>query len=155
VRVRSDVERKRLQGLRATERMREEDRQSLYNAQVTQRTFDHLAQQAATLLDAGLNVVVDAAFLMRAERQRFRALAAAHGARFTVLVCTAEPAVLRQRIVQRLEADDDASDATLAVLARQQEFAQAVEADEAAVAIHTDRGDAELEATLRAAFPKD
>jgi len=61
-------------------------------------------------------VIVDAAFLRRGERERFAALAAAAGARFSILDCHAPMAVLRARIAARRARADDASEADESVL---------------------------------------
>ena len=138
VRIRSDVERKRLFGLAPTDRADTALAQQLYGADATQRTFDHLAALASTLLAAGLDVVVDAAFLRRAERDRFRALAAHHGTQFTLVECTAPEAVLRERLARRQRAGHDASDADGAVLSLQLSHREPVAADEGAETVDTD-----------------
>ena len=74
---------------------------------------------APQLLDAGFSVVVDAAFLTRAQRAPFIALARARGCPCHVLVCAAELAILRQRIEWRRAQGTDASEATLEVLEAQ------------------------------------
>jgi predicted kinase len=91
----------------------------LYGTEATARTYGRLAELARTLLQAGLHTVVDAAFLRRQERDAMRALAAAAGARLTLLECHAPEAVLRERVRRRVADNRDASDADLAVLERQ------------------------------------
>ena len=127
VRVRSDVERKRLFALPPTARAVPE----LYSPDTTRRTYERLAELADGALAAGIPVVVDAANLNRRERDTMRAVAAAQGAHFTLLVCEAPPAVLLARVQARMAADGDASDATPEVLARQQGWAEWPGADEA------------------------
>ncbi len=119
IRLRSDVERKRLQGLPARTRASERPGEGLYAATARRAVYSHLAVLAGRLLAAGYPVVVDAAFLERAERDRFRDLARAAGCRFAIVSCEAPEAVLRARVAARLAAGSDASDAGLAVLASQ------------------------------------
>jgi predicted kinase len=119
IRIRSDVERKRLFGLAATERPDAPQTTQLYGSTATQRTYARLDALASALLDAGLQPIVDAAFLRREEREGLRAVAAAHGAWFTLIECHAPNEVLRERVRRRLSADNDASDANLSVLAMQ------------------------------------
>jgi predicted kinase len=119
IRIRSDVERKRLFGLAATARPDLTQAAQLYGSAATRRTYARLDALAGTLLDAGQHTIVDAAFLRRDERERLRAVAAAHGARFTLIECHAPDEVLRERVRRRLRTDNDASDADLSVLAMQ------------------------------------
>ena len=119
LRVRSDLERKRLHGLAALARTGSPVGQSLYGAGASRRTYAALAATADRLLTAGFNAIVDAAFLRRAERVAFRQVAAANGARFAILHCSAPTAELERRIVRRAAGGRDASEATLAVLRQQ------------------------------------
>jgi aminoglycoside phosphotransferase family enzyme/predicted kinase len=116
IRLRSDVERKRLFGLAPVERSTGRSTFDLYAPDVTQRTYDHLAQQAARVIAAGFSVLVDATFLKRAQRDAFRRLAAQLGVPFTILECRAHPETLRRRVAQRSAQGGDASEADLAVL---------------------------------------
>ncbi len=138
VRIRSDVERKRLAGLAATDRPAPEDLARLYGTAMTQRTYARLQTLASELLRAGLNVIVDAASLRRHERDAFRALAAGEGADFSLVECTAPEAVLRARIERRMAADHDVSDATPAVLDFQLRIRDPLAAEEDALLLDTD-----------------
>ncbi len=75
IRVRSDVERKRLAGVAAPERSRSDVGQGLYAADMTGRTYARLADLARAVIDAGFPVVVDATFLARIQREAFSGLA--------------------------------------------------------------------------------
>jgi uncharacterized protein len=138
VRIRSDVERKRLFGIPVTARPDAAQAARLYGADATQRTYQRLAGLASTLLDAGLDVIVDAAFLRGAERTAFAALAAPRGARFAIVDCQAPVPVLRERLARRAAENRDASDADIAVLAQQLQWHEAPTADEAVVRLDTD-----------------
>jgi len=119
LRVRSDLERKRLHGLAALARTGSAIGQGLYGAAASRRTYAALAATADRLLGQGFNAIVDAAFLRRAERLAFRQVAAANGARFAILDCAAPEAELERRIAQRAAGGRDASEATFAVLRQQ------------------------------------
>jgi len=119
VRVRSDVERKRLAGLAANDHSQAHLGAALYDTASTRRTYERLERSAAAIVDAGLMAIVDATFLHRAERQGFARLAQRLGARFAIVVCTADADTLRARVAARTAAGTDASDATLEVLAAQ------------------------------------
>lgn len=70
------------------------------------------------MLAEGYPAVVDAAFLARAKRGRFRAVAAEYGAPFLILDFQAPEAVLRQRVAGRGRQNSDASEAGLAIRER-------------------------------------
>jgi aminoglycoside phosphotransferase family enzyme/predicted kinase len=138
VRIRSDVERKRLAGVAVTARPTAGQARELYSLAMNTRTYARLQSLARELLRAGLNVIVDAAALRRHERDDLRALATAAGARFVLVECTAPEAVLRERIARRRMADHDASDATLEVLDFQLGIHEPLAADESAFTLPTD-----------------
>ncbi|MCU0973659.1 MAG: AAA family ATPase [Burkholderiales bacterium] len=119
VRIRSDVERKRLAGLAAESRSGSAVDAGLYTPEATQRSYERLRQLAETVLRAGYSVVLDATFLARGERDACRALARATGAAFRIVACQAHPTALRERVVTREQAGQDASEAGLPVLERQ------------------------------------
>ncbi len=119
VRLRSDVERKRLHGLRATQASGSGLNTGLYSPQAHTDTYAHLLERARLLLRAGWSVLVDAAFLRRQEREAFAALAQATGCPFHILATEAPLAVLRERITARQAHGGDASEATVAVLEQQ------------------------------------
>ncbi|MBS0468375.1 MAG: AAA family ATPase [Proteobacteria bacterium] len=131
VRLRSDVERKRLYGLAP---LADSAAQGLdiYTPEASRRTFARLAEQAQGLLQAGYPVIVDAAFLRRAERAAFHALARELQLPFAILHCHAGAASLQERVQQRQAAGRDPSEANLAVLARQQQLADPIAGDELA-----------------------
>ena len=89
-----------------------------------------LGALAETLLAAGLPVVVDAASLRRDERQALQMLAARQAVDFSLVVCSAPPERLRERIEARQAQGDDPSDATVEVLALQQRVQEPLTPDE-------------------------
>lgn len=123
VRLRSDVERKRLFGLHA---LADSNARGLdiYTPDASQRTFARLRALAGAVIDAGYPVIVDAAFLRQAERDAFHALAQERGVPFAILHCHAAAEQLRKRVAQRLAAGGDPSEADLGVLAHQHEVAE-------------------------------
>lgn len=135
VRLRSDIERKRLHGLAADARTGSAPGAGLYAAQATRATYDRLSGLARRMLPSGFPVIVDATFLHRAERNAFRGVAACAGARFLILACEAPSGVLRERILSRARSGADASEATLEVLERQIAAREPLDAVELADAI--------------------
>jgi len=151
IRLRSDVERKRLCGLAPLERSTGRSALTLYAPEVTQRTYEQLAQQATLVMQAGYTAIVDATFLTRAHRDAFRRLAAQFGVPFTILDFRADTETLRRRVARRSAHADDASEADLAVLHGQCATQEPLTADEqgSALTIDTDAPQA-LERLLEA-----
>jgi len=114
IRLRSDVERKRLFGLGALESSRALGLE-IYSREATTSTYVRLFALARIVLAAGFSAVIDAAFLRRGERDAARELARACGARFEILACRAPDEVLQRRLAARTS---DASEADSAVLRR-------------------------------------
>jgi predicted kinase len=138
IRVRSDVERKRLFGLAAQARPVGDEAEALYGRAATIRTYARLQELATLLLAGGLHTIADAAFLHRSERDAMRAVAAAAGARLTLIECTAPLDVLRERVRRRSVDNRDASDADLGVLEQQLRSCEPVQDDEQAQRLPTD-----------------
>jgi aminoglycoside phosphotransferase family enzyme/predicted kinase len=126
IRLRSDVERKRLHGLGMLDDSRAMGL-DLYGADTTARTYAQLFGLARDALQAGYPVILDAAFPHRAERDQAHAVARDLGVPFSIMHCEAPLPVLRQRLLARR---GDASEATLAVLEQLLPGAQALAGDE-------------------------
>jgi len=141
VRVRSDVERKRLHGLAPDARTASGLDTGLYAPEAGERTYRRLADLARTAIEAGHSVIVDAACLKRAQRATLCEAAARSRAPFVILDVRAPEAVLRARIAARAREGRDASEADLAVLDHQIATAEPLGPDERprVVAVDTDR----------------
>lgn len=119
IRIRSDVERKRLHRLRPEQHSKSGLGSHLYTERATIETYNRLLQLAGITLDAGYAVIVDATFLRRKQRSPFRELARAKRIPLLIVHCQATTDTLQQRIVQREKAGGDASEASLTVLQQQ------------------------------------
>ena len=128
IRLRSDVERKRLFGLDMLEDSRARGL-NLYDADATARTYKHLFETARTALQAGYPVILDAAFLRRAERTEALALARTLDVPFSIVACQAPLPVLRARLLGRR---GDPSEADAGVLERLRMVAEPLASDELA-----------------------
>jgi len=140
IRVRADVERKRLFGLAANARGDAAVNARLYSAGATDATHERLRQAARVALRSGFSVILDATFLDHAPRARARALAESLGVGFVIIDLPVEVPTLRERVRLRTARADDASDADLAVLESQLGHARPLRPDEQA-AVFTFRGD--------------
>jgi aminoglycoside phosphotransferase family enzyme/predicted kinase len=119
LRLRSDIHRKRIFGLKATERPTAELRREMYSEATSHATYAVLHEKAAAILYAGYNVIVDATFLKLGDRETFHDLAKRQHALFAILDCHSDEQTLRQRVADRMAKNEDASDADLHVLEQQ------------------------------------
>ncbi|KLU05229.1 hypothetical protein RISK_002720 [Rhodopirellula islandica] len=148
-RLRSDIERKRMFGQSAMQRLTPDtvgflnkapsstaspmiasqdiasqdigpqENAALYSSEANEQTYQRLSQLARRILASGHSVIVDATFLRRADRQQFHELAEQAGVPIAILDCHSDLQTLRQRVADRLAHREDASDADLDVLDRQ------------------------------------
>lgn len=151
IRIRSDVERKRLAGLAAAARSESPIEGGLYARAESARLYERLGDLARGLLASGQSVIVDAAFLVRSERARFRQIARAGGFGFRTILCDAPIAILRARVAERARAGRDASEADVPVLDHQLTRYEAPSQDEASdlVVLATDRPIERVEESAR------
>ena len=151
IRVRSDIERKRISGLAPLARSGSTPASGLYTADLTQTTYHRLLDLARIGVNAGYAVIVDATFLKRWQRDLFRREAATRGVPFVIVDVAAPEATLRARIAARLAAGGDASEAGPAVLTYQLAQREALSAAEASAALHIDTAHADVETIQREA----
>jgi aminoglycoside phosphotransferase family enzyme/predicted kinase len=119
IRLRSDVERKRLAGMAAGDRPADAAATAaVYSAEMTRRTYERLADLSRTVLTAGWVAVVDAACLQRWQRGILADAAGRAGADLVWLDLDVPAAVAIGRVQSRAGGDDP-SDATAQVVAGQ------------------------------------
>ncbi|MBE9559725.1 MAG: AAA family ATPase [Proteobacteria bacterium] len=139
IRIRSDVERKRLFETTSTnDAPVEVDKNintGIYSKNASQQTYTKLIELTSITIQAGYSVVVDAAFLKHEQRELFRQLAQRLEVPFVILEITAPAELLRQRIAQR---KNDVSDADLAVLEHQLSNWQPLHEEEFSTAVRVD-----------------
>lgn len=143
IRLRSDIERKRLGGLSPLARSNSKLDSGIYAAELTLTTYHRLLDLTRAITSAGYAVVVDATFLKRWQRTLFRREARVRGLPIAIVGTTASEATLRARIMTRLASGTDASEANAAVLTHQLAQFEPLAADEQATAlcIDTAQGD--------------
>jgi aminoglycoside phosphotransferase family enzyme/predicted kinase len=130
VQVRSDVERKRLFEYRIDAKTGSGVQTGIYTAQAGLQTYARLADLARFLIEGGYTAIVDAAFLRRNERDRFRQLARQLGVPFVLLHFSADENTLRQRIRARQDSGHDPSEAGVEVLEAQLRSQEPLDSDE-------------------------
>jgi predicted kinase len=120
IRLRSDVERKRLAGMRPTDRPPSEAASAaLYAESFTRRVYERLAALARTVLGAGRSVVVDAACTKRWQRDRLARVAAECESLLVWLEFDVPAEAVLARVAARGAAGTDPSDASADVVSRQ------------------------------------
>lgn len=135
VHLRSDIERKRLEGLAALSRTGSALDSGIYTRDKTDQTYQRLLQLAQQLLQEGYSVIVDATFLFSEQRRVFRELAAQLSIPFAILDMQTPESLLRQRIRQRQQQARDPSEADERVLELQLQNRQPLTSEELACAI--------------------
>lgn len=140
IHIRSDVERKRLFGLRAEERSGSARDAGIYTAGASELTYQHMLELAADMIEAEHSVLIDATFLGRSQRAPFIALARRHDVAIKVLHVTCDEAKLRDRVRKRQTEGLDASEADEAVLTEQLRRVELPSAEEGATVIEVDSG---------------
>jgi len=109
IRIRSDVERKRILAGQLVE----------YSADAIADVYDHLLDAAASVVKGGTSVIVDATFVDVTHRNRFADLAKSLGVSLRIIYTTAPREVLETRVIERTRRGLDPSDADIHVLQQQ------------------------------------
>lgn len=135
IRIRSDVERKRLFGVDRGEGVAAEPNEGIYTPEASRATYEVLVELAGSALRAGVPVIVDAVFATREQRRPFESLAGELGVPFVILEFEASPEVLRTRVRNRPRG---ASDADERILAHQLRSWTAVEPEESGHVVAVD-----------------
>ena len=132
IHLRSDVERKRLYNLQATDKSDSAVDRGIYSKEATEKTYAKLYTLADHILRNHWNVIVDATFLKQEHRKKFRQLAGEHQVPFVIMDCRADIKSLQQRVTSRSREIATISEANLEVLQHQTESAQAFTGEEQA-----------------------
>jgi len=136
IHIRSDIERKRLVGLKALERS--EENRCLYASDSSQKTYRRLLDLALICINAGISVIVDATFLKGSNRQMFIKIAEAHHTPCRILRFSAPDAVLIERVKRRNQRGDDASEADTGVVRLQLVIQEPLTIEEEAITFDID-----------------
>ncbi|TDT44599.1 hypothetical protein DES49_0712 [Halospina denitrificans] len=136
IRIRSDVERKRLFNLGPTQSSESGRDSGIYTREATEQTYEQLEKLTREALMAGFPVIVDSAALRRDERESLHDIAEALGLPGLTVSCEAPEAVLRERIRERARQRDEVSEATEAVLDHQLETADPISESESTHTVH-------------------
>lgn len=132
IRIRSDVERKRLFNILPCDNPQEDIAQGIYSPEATHKTYLKLLEITEDIIDAGLPVIVDATFSSLEQRNLFKELANKKQIRFVIMEFVASNKTLKQRIFKR---EQGVSDADITVLENQIQYWKPLEQNEKALSI--------------------
>jgi predicted kinase len=126
IHLRSDVERRR----EFTAAGAAPAKEDLYSAENIASIYARLLDLAGSILDSGKAVIVDATFLKHDQRERFLSMSQNRGVRALILDVECDEALMRRRIVKRLDHGNDPSEADTRVLDEQLRKAHPLSASE-------------------------
>lgn len=135
IRIRSDVERKRLFGLAALADSKAQIGVDIYSEDATRRTYARMEELARVVITAGFPVIVDAAFVLHVEREGFRALAQEMNVPFVIASVQTDAALLAERLALRSKRGNDASEADVSVMQKLQVVQEPLRGDESSAAL--------------------
>ena len=140
IRIRSDILRKSLAGLSATERTESGLGTDLYSKAKSTDLYLTMADLAVRIAQTGETVIVDAASLTYQQRQSLRTTASASNIGPTLLSFCASPETLKARITKRQTQRTDPSEADEAVLQWQVDHQDPIAPQEDAITFDTETG---------------
>lgn len=126
----SDVIRKEILGIPATEHRLDKYGEGIYRSNATGRTYDALLDRASTALERRESVILDASFMRREDRDRARKLAEQTGSRFFIVECTCADEVAVKRLIERLRQSGQPSDGRPEIFAEQRKRFEAISVGE-------------------------
>ena len=130
IRIRTDIERKRLHALSPQAHSHATIEGGMYSPAETDLTYGHVCALARRVVTAGYVTIVDAAFLKRRQRDQFRDLASTLSIPFLIVSLSASPDTLRDRLSRRSRSGTDVSEADTRVLDYQQRTQERLAPDE-------------------------
>ncbi|MDO6563900.1 AAA family ATPase [Amphritea sp. 1_MG-2023] len=134
IRIRSDVERKRLH----RELSLKGDNLELYGNEMNVHTYNHLKALTRKLLNAGETVIVDATFIRERTRKNYLKMATKLGVEIRIIACHCNQTVMEKRLISRQQIGSDPSDADVSIMRQQQESQQPLKAEELAYSYRVD-----------------
>lgn len=116
--LRSDAIRKQIAGIDLMQRGSDE----IYTTEMTAKTYTRLAELGALLTSKGFTVILDAKYDRVSLRSQAIAAVQAQNIPVEIIYCNAPVEVLQQRLRDRSATNNDIADATVELLASQQDF---------------------------------
>jgi predicted kinase len=138
VRLRSDVERKRLFDLAETGKSQSAVGKGIYDEDANRKSYGHLFDLARQILGSGHSVILDAAFLESGYRSGAIAVAEECNCPIVIVDVVADRERMRRRLQERGRESTDASEADVSVLTYQQSIADSLTSSERRLTIECD-----------------
>jgi len=85
IHINSDITRKKLTGQSLTSQNQTPTYQGIYSHEMTETVYNQLRETAQVILESGFSVIVDATFIKKKHRQRFKQLAVTHQVNFKII----------------------------------------------------------------------
>ena len=117
--INSDTVRKALAG--NSGRHRAPFNEGIYSVAMTEKTYLEMARMADKFLAERRAVILDATFLLRAQRQMIVQLAEKHRIQLLSIHCSASDGITKQRLLQRAATETDISDGRWEIYLRQKQ----------------------------------
>ncbi len=117
--ISSDRTRKKLYGIDPLDRVPESEIAQLYGTSMNRKTYQALLKQSQTILSQGMNVIVDATFLKKEHQKPFINLAQDLECSLYIIYIESSVETSQYAIQNRLQLNDNPSDANQQVLQQQ------------------------------------
>lgn len=120
IRIRSDVERKRLYGLKPEQSSNAQQvAEGIYTQAATTKTYQRLGELTTQVLSACYPVTLDATNLLFSQREQLKEVAQNLGLTALIISMQAEEATLKRRLAKRIQEGEKVAEADLRVLEHQ------------------------------------
>ena len=135
--ISSDMVRKELAHIPASEHRFEEFGKGIYTEEFTEKTYSEMIKQAEFFLKKGVSLILDATFQKSKYRQAAAELAKKIVAEFHIIECIAGADIIRQRLEKRAKEEGVASDGRWEIYIRQKKQYEAFSLQPSAFSVDT------------------
>ncbi|HPK53999.1 MAG TPA: AAA family ATPase [Smithellaceae bacterium] len=108
--IRTDVLRKTLLNIKPTEQHYVGFSQGIYSPDISRRTYDKAYEMAASCIESGLSVIIDASFKKSSERENAIKLARKLNIPCYLVECICREEIVKKRLDKRVQDKNNASD---------------------------------------------
>lgn len=134
----SDRTRKKLFGITPEHRVADDEKSRLYSAEMSQKTYQKLYENAQIILQNGWHAIIDATLLKKSHRIPFYQLAQERDCPVYLICIKTDSMTAQLSIQKRLQANLDPSDADEQIMQKQMQIIEYPEKDEHALTLQAD-----------------